>query len=364
MSSVFNRGIKLSLFGESHGKGIGVVLDGLPAGEPVDFDEINAFMARRAPKKDGTSTMRNEKDSAEILSGIYENKTTGTPLAAVIYNSDQHSGDYGNIAHIARPAHADYTGFLRYKGANDPRGGGHFSGRITAPLCFAGAVCEQILKRRGITVGAHIYSVKNVKDTPFDPVNVTANQLEFVKSRPFPTLSENAETEMRELINSARTAQDSVGGIVECAAVGFPAGIGSPMLDGLENVISGLVFAIPAVKGIEFGNGFLCAELFGSENNDEFAVQNGKIVTKTNNHGGILGGISSGMPIIFRVAFKPTPSISRPQNSVDFKTMTEQELIIKGRHDPCVVPRAVPCIEAALNIALLSAMLENSNLEG
>lgn len=358
MSSCFNGGINVSLFGESHGKGIGVVLDNLPAGVPIDLDKVGEFMARRAPKKDGTSTTRNEKDIPEILSGLYEGKTTGTPLAAVIFNMDQHSGDYGNISRIARPAHADYTGFLRYNGANDPRGGGHFSGRLTAPLCFAGAVCGQILKTRGITTGAHIRSIKDVCDEAFDPVNITAEQLELVKQRHFPTLSENAEKQMRELINSARMAQDSVGGIVECAAVGFPAGVGSPMLDGLENVISQLVFAIPAVKGIEFGNGFGCAELFGSENNDEFALNNGKIVTKTNAHGGILGGISSGMPIIFRAAFKPTPSISRPQKSVDFKAMTEEELVIKGRHDPCVVPRAVPCIEAALNIALLSALIK------
>lgn len=362
MSSLFNGGISVSIFGESHGKGIGVVMDNLPAGEPIDLDEIGVFMARRAPKKDGTSTMRSEKDIPDILSGFFEGKTTGTPLAAVIFNTDQHSKDYGNISHIARPAHADYTGFLRYNGANDPRGGGHFSGRITAPLVFAGAVCAQILKRRGITTGAHIRSIKGISDEAFDPMNVTAEQLEAVKSRSFPVISDEAEEKMRAEILSARNNLDSVGGVIECAAVGFPAGVGSPMLDGLENVISRLVFAIPAVKGIEFGNGFGCAELFGSENNDEFALKDGKVVTLTNNHGGILGGISSGMPIIFRAAFKPTPSISRPQNSVDFKKMIEQELVIKGRHDPCVVPRAVPCVEAALNIALVSALSAEGKL--
>ncbi len=362
MSSLFNGGISVSLFGESHGRGIGVVLDNLPAGEPLDLEEIGAFMARRAPKKDGTSTMRSEKDIPDILSGFYEGKTTGTPLAAVILNTDQHSKDYGNISHTARPAHADYTGYLRYNGANDPRGGGHFSGRITAPLVFAGAVCAQILKRRGITTGAHIRSIKDIRDEAFDPVNITAEQLEAVKSRGFPVTSDEAERRMREVILAARDSLDSVGGIIECAAVGFPAGVGSPMLDGLENVISRLVFAIPAVKGIEFGNGFGCADLSGSENNDEFALRDGKVVTLTNNHGGILGGISSGMPIIFRAAFKPTPSIARPQNSVDFKEMTEQQLIIKGRHDPCVVPRAVPCVEAALNIALVSALSSEGKL--
>ena len=362
MSSCYNGGVKFSIFGESHGKGIGVVLDNLPAGEEIDLDKIGEFMARRAPKKDGTSTLRNEKDIPEILSGMYNGKTTGTPLAAVIYNSDQHSGDYGNIAHTARPAHADYTGYLRYDGANDPRGGGHFSGRLTAPLCFAGAVCAQILEHRGITVGAHIKSIKNIKDESFDPVNITEMQLNAVKKRSFPVISDNAEDKMRDLINAARENLDSVGGVIECAAVGFPAGIGSPMLDGLENIISQLVFAIPAVKGIEFGNGFDCTELFGSENNDEFYIVDNKIVTRTNNHGGILGGISSGMPIIFRVAFKPTPSISRPQNTVDFKENRETELVIKGRHDPCVVPRAVPCVEAAMSVALLSAIIENPKI--
>lgn len=357
MSSLFNGGISVSIFGESHGKGIGVVMDNLPAGEDIDLEQIYAFMARRAPRKDGTSTTRSEKDIPEILSGLYNGKTTGTPLCAVIMNSDQHSADYGNISHIARPAHADYTGYLRYNGANDPRGGGHFSGRITAPLVFAGAVCAQILQHRGITTGAHIVSIKDVNDERFDPVSVTAQQLEAVKARSFPVLSDKAEEEMRSVINSAREAQDSVGGVVECAAVGVPAGIGSPMMEGLENVIAQLVFAVPAVKGIEFGNGFDCTQLFGSENNDPFAIKDGEIVTLTNNHGGILGGISSGMPIIFRAAFKPTPSIARPQSSVDFKTLTEEQLVIKGRHDPCVVHRAVPCIEAAMNIALVSAFM-------
>ncbi len=362
MSSLFKGGISVSIFGESHGKGIGVVLDDLPAGEEIDPDKIGIYMARRAAKSDGTSTMRLEKDIPDILSGIYEGKTTGTPLAAVIFNGDQHSKDYGNISHIARPAHADYTGFLRYNGANDPRGGGHFSGRLTAPLVFAGAVCAQILEHRGITTGAHILSIKDVKDDSFDPVNVTAEQLEAVKSRSFPVISDSAEGKMRDVILAARADLNSVGGIVECAAVGMPAGVGSPMVNGLENIISQLVFAIPAVKGVEFGNGFGCADLYGSENNDEFALKDGKVVTMTNNHGGILGGISSGMPIIFRTAFKPTPSISRPQKSVDFKDMTEQELVIKGRHDPCVVPRAVPCVEAALNIALVSALAAEGKL--
>lgn len=364
MSSCFKGGISVSLFGESHGNGIGVVIDDLPAGEKIDIDEVLAFMARRAPKKDGTSTMRSEKDTPEILSGIFNGTTTGTPLAAIIRNADQHSVDYGNISHIARPAHADYTGYVRYNGANDPRGGGHFSGRITAPLCFAGAVCAQILEHRGITTGAHILRIKDARDMPFDPVNITACTLNSIKSAPFPVMNQSAESEMRSVINSARESLDSVGGVIECAAVNVPAGIGSPMMDGLENVISRLVFAIPAVKGIEFGNGFCCADLFGSENNDPFILDGNEIRTETNNHGGILGGISSGMPLIFRAAFKPTPSIARAQQTIDFKERTSQELIIKGRHDPCVVVRAVPCVESALNIALVSALADVGRLGG
>lgn len=362
MSSLFNGGISVSLFGESHGKGIGVVIDNLPAGEKLDYDRIWEFMSRRAPKKDSTSTSRSEKDKPEIISGLFQDQTTGTPLCAIIRNKDAHSDDYGNISHIARPGHADWTGHLRYNGANDPRGGGHFSGRLTAPLVFAGAVCAQILERRGVTTGAHIASIKDINDTAFDPMYISAEQLEEVKARRFPVISQQAEVAMRDLINSAREDLNSVGGVVECAAVGFPAGIGSPMMDGLESTIARLVFAIPAVKGLEFGSGFNCANMFGSEHNDEYVVSDGHVTTLTNHHGGILGGISSGMPIIFRAAFKPTPSIARPQKSVDYKELTPGSIEIKGRHDPCVVPRAVPCVESALNIALLSALLENPRL--
>lgn len=357
MSSCFNGNIKISIFGESHGKGIGVVIDNLPGGEPLDTGKIMKFMARRAAKTDGTSTFRTEPDRPEIISGFYGGKTTGTPLCAMIYNMDTRSDDYKSVSHKARPSHADYTGFIRYNGANDLRGGGHFSGRLTAPLVFAGAVCGQILERRGIYTGAHIYSVHNLKDKPFDPVSITREELETAKSRHLPLLDESKNEEMIALINRARENLDSVGGVVECAAIGVPAGIGSPMMDGLENIITQLVFAIPAVRGIEFGLGFEAASLFGSEHNDEFYMDGEKILTKTNNHGGILGGISSGMPIMFRTAFKPTASISRPQNTVDYLTKTDEILEIKGRHDPCIVPRAVPCVEAALNIALLSAIL-------
>lgn len=355
MSSMFSgKGVSFSIFGESHGPGIGVTIDCLPSGEAIDFDKILAFMARRAPRGDGTSTPRAEKDIPEIVSGLYKGKTTGTPLCAVIRNTAHNSGDYADLP--LRPGHADYTGTVRYGGNNDPRGGGHFSGRLTAPLVFAGAVCAQILERRGVTTGAHIYSIGGVKDDCFDPVKITADALNAVKSRYLPLTDPSKDAEMRGEINSAKESGDSVGGIVECAAVGVPAGIGSPMLDGLENVVARLIFAVPAVKALEFGAGFAVAEMRGSQNNDEFYVHKGSILTKTNRHGGILGGISSGMPIILRVALKPTPSVSMPQNTVDYASKTAAVLEIKGRHDPCIVPRAVPAIEAAVNIALLSLM--------
>lgn len=358
MSSTIKLGnLSLSVFGESHGPAIGAVIDNLPAGIELNFDEILEFMARRAPKKDGTSTMRNEADTPEIISGFYNGKTTGEALCAIIKNNDQHSKDYSSISALARPGHADYTGYVKYKGANDLRGGGHFSGRLTAPLVFAGAVCGQILEKRGITTGAHIYSIGKEKDAAFDSVNLNAEQLNTVKRRYLPVIDSSADERMRDVINNAREDQNSVGGIIECGAVGLECGIGEPIFDGLENRISQLVFGIPAVKGIEFGAGFAAASLFGSENNDEFYMDGDTVKTRTNNAGGILGGISNGMPVIFRAAIKPTPSISRPQNTVDFIKKENAVIEIKGRHDPCIVPRAVPCVEAALNIALMSFLL-------
>ncbi|MDR0196621.1 MAG: chorismate synthase [Oscillospiraceae bacterium] len=357
MSSIFNGGgISFSVFGESHGSGIGIVVDGLPPGERIDLEKIGVFMARRAPGKDRTGTARKESDIPEILSGLYNGKTTGTPLCAAIRNTGQRSADYSGGVMTIRPGHADYTGYVRYGGNNDIRGGGHFSGRLTAPLVFAGGVCGQILERRKIVTGAHIYSIAGVRDEPFDPVNIDSDTLRAVRTRYLPLLRPEKDGEFREVIDAAREASDSVGGIIECAVIGVPAGIGSPMLDGLENIIARLVFAIPGVKGIEFGAGFDSAGMRGSENNDEFCVKDGVVLTKTNNHGGILGGISSGMPIVFRVAFKPTPSIALPQKTVDVSDKTETIVKIKGRHDPCIVPRAVPVVESAVNIAVMSLM--------
>lgn len=357
MSSLFNsENVSISIFGESHGTGIGVVLDNISGGEKIDFDKVLEFMARRAPKKDGTSTFRAEKDFPEIMSGIVDGITTGTPICAVIRNTDQHSADYKSVSHLARPGHADYTGYVRYNGANDLRGGGHFSGRITAPIVFAGAICGQILEHKGIYTGAHIASVMDIHDEKFNPVSITREQLDEVKKNYFPLIDMRKNDEIKNVILKAREEQNSVGGTIECAIIGVPCGIGSPMFDGIENRISQLVFGIPAIKGIEFGAGFDVANMYGSENNDEFCIDNGAIRTRTNNAGGILGGISTGMPIIFKVAVKPTPSISRPQNTVEYTEMKEEVLEIKGRHDPCIVPRAVPCVEAAANIAVMSLL--------
>lgn len=362
MSSLWTNRISISIFGESHGPAIGVVVDNLPPGEYIDVEELGRFMRRRAPKKDGTTTSRSEKDLPQIISGVHNERTTGTPLCAFIQNTDTHSGDYSNISRLARPGHADYTGTLRYKGFNDVRGGGHFSGRLTAPLCFAGAVCGQILERRGIYVGAHIASIHGIKDSSFDPVNVSRDDILKVRYKDFPVINDKKGKQMFDDIQKARMAMESLGGTIECAAVNVPAGIGSPIFDGLENSIAQLVFGIPAVKGLEFGAGFSTAKMVGSQNNDEFYVDDfGHVKTVTNNHGGILGGISSGMPITLNVAVKPTPSIAQPQATVDYSNLSNETLEIKGRHDPCIVPRAVPCVEAAVNIALLAHMLDYPN---
>jgi chorismate synthase len=349
--------VKISIFGESHGAGIGVVLDGLPAGEPVDRDAVLAEMARRAPGRDAASTARREADEPEILSGLLHDKTTGAPLCAVIRNTDTHSADYDNLLRVPRPGHADYTARIRYGGFNDLRGGGHFSGRLTAPLTFAGAVCRQILARRGVIVGAHLRAAGGVEDLPFDPVRLDAATLKRLHDSRFPLLDPAREEPMRAAIEAARRSTDSVGGIVECAALGMPAGVGDPIFGGVENRLSSLLFGIPAVKGIEFGEGFHAAALRGSENNDPFVLsEDGRVSTETNRHGGILGGITSGMPLVFRLAFKPTPSIALPQRSVDLVKMEETRLEIHGRHDPCVAVRAVPVVEAATALCLLDLL--------
>ena len=350
--------IKVTVFGQSHSAAIGAVIDGLPAGFKPDHEKIYAFMQRRAPGKDRFSTQRTEADFPEIVSGLVDGKTCGAPITAIIRNSDQKSKDYESLRFIPRPGHADYTAYVKYGGNNDIRGGGQFSGRMTAPLCFAGAICMQLLEEKGIFIGAHIAEIHGVCDEHFNPLDITKNQLDEIKSKDFCVISDAAGEKMKEEIDKARLAQDSVGGIIECAVIGMPVGIGGPLFGGIEGRLSSAVFGIPAVKGIEFGAGFLSSRMYGSENNDSFYFDGDTVKTATNNHGGILGGISSGMPIIYKTAIKPTPSISKEQKSVNLKTKSSETLVISGRHDPCIVQRAVPAVEAVTAITILDMLGE------
>ena len=360
MASMWSNNLKISIFGESHGSAIGVVIDNLPAGEKIDFCEILHQMKRRAPGNFGYSSQRKERDIPQILSGILDNITTGAPICAIFNNENYDSLPYLNMKDLIRPGHADYTAALRYSGFNDVRGGGHLSGRLTAPLVFAGAICRQILEKKGIHVGAHIKTIGSVHDEKFGN-NIDKNLLKKLsKSDSLALVDESLKEKFIDEINKYKNAEDSIGGTIECAVVGVPAGIGSPIFWGVENIISSLIFAIPAVTGIEFGNGFDCAKLPGSKNNDEFLVENNKIVAKTNNHGGILGGITSGMPVFFSVAIKPTPSIRKEQQTVNMKTLLPEKIKIWGQHDPCIVPRALPCVEAVAAIAILDCLLYSS----
>lgn len=357
MSSEYGKNLKISIFGESHGKAIGVNIDGLCAGEEINMNELNAFMARRAPGKNPLATKRCEKDEPIFLSGITNGMTNGFPVCAIIENSDMHSSDYSKLKDTPRPSHADYTAFVRYNGFADMRGSGHFSGRLTAPLCIAGGIAKQILARKGIYVGAHISSIGTAADEKF-PLCPTAELFEDIAKKDIGTISDLAGEEMKKLIEQAASDCDSIGGTVECAIIGLPCGIGSPMFDGIENRLASAIFGIPAVKGLEFGIGFASSKLKGSENNDEFIISDGKIATKTNNSGGIIGGISTGMPITLNVGFKPTPSISKQQQTVNLSTMEQTTLSIGGRHDPCVVIRALPVVEAVVATVILDLLLE------
>lgn len=356
MSSTYGNKIKISVFGESHGNGIGVVIDGLPAGVKIDMDSVLVQMSRRAPGKDRTATPRKESDLPKVLSGMLGDALTGAPLCAVIENTNTRSGDYGNLLSCPRPGHSDYTAFVKYNGANDIRGGGHFSGRITAPIVFAGSICRQILSQKGIKIAAHINSIGNVADEPFNPVSIDDALIDRLNESSFALIDNSVEEKMRSVVEDARMSLDSVGGTIECAVTGIEAGLGEPMFDGVEGVIAKAVFGVPAIKGIEFGKGFELSKLRGSQSNDPFRYKDGKIVTETNNCGGILGGITNGMPIIFRAAVKPTPSIAQKQKSVDLQKKENTELEVHGRHDPCIVPRAVPVIEAVTAIAIANLM--------
>jgi chorismate synthase len=330
MSSSFGQNYRISIFGESHAAAIGVTVEGLPAGSEIDVERLQSFLDRRAPGRDTLSTRRREADAPEFLCGVKNGKATGAPVSAIIRNSDIRSRDYGNLAAVPRPGHADWPADVKYGGNQDRAGGGHFSGRLTAPLCIAGGLAIQQLEKAGVSVSARAVRIGG----------------------------ETAPEKMEAAIAAAREAGDSVGGIVEAEVRGLPAGVGDPMFGGLENRIAQIVFGIPAVKGIEFGEGFAVADLKGSENNDPYGIEDGKVVPLSNHAGGILGGISTGAPIVFRVAFKPTPSIAKEQDSVDVRKMEPVKLVVKGRHDPCVVLRAVPCVEAAAAIAVYDAMLE------
>ncbi len=354
MSSVFGRKLKISIFGQSHGEAIGVVIDGFPAGFKIDREALATFMARRAPGNASFATTRKETDKAEFISGLVDDVTCGAPICAVIRNTNTRSVDYKELVDQPRPSHADYPADIRYGGAQDVRGGGHFSGRLTAALCVAGGLCLQYLQSRGIAVGAHIAAIGGERDIPFDPVCVTAADF---PAGAWAVRDAAAGERMLRVIEEARADGDSVGGIVECAVTGLPSGIGDPLFDGLENRLSQAVFAIPAVRGIEFGNGFEAAALRGSQNNDRYYENDGAVKTYTNNHGGVLGGISTGMPLVFRAAIKPTPSIAREQQTLNRRTGQVEPLVIKGRHDPCIVPRAVPCVEAACAVVLCDYLL-------
>ena len=353
MGSVYGKNIRVSIFGQSHSDSIGVTIDGFPAGFEIDMAKLAAFMERRAPGRNAHSTKRREPDKVKFLSGLVDNVTCGAPICAVIENTDIRSSDYDKIKDVPRPAHADYTGHVKHGGYGDVRGGGHFSGRLTAPLCIAGAICIQWLESRGVKIAAHIYSIADIDDVPFN-LGAGSDDIDFTQiSSDFPVIDVSAGEKMKVAIEAARADGDSVGGVIECAVVGLPAGIGNPIFGSAESEISSIIFSVPAVRGIEFGMGFAASKLKGSSHNDDFAIQNGKIITETNNHGGILGGITSGMPIVFRAAIKPTPSISKPQQSISLSRMQPATLEITGRHDPCIVPRAVPVIEAATAVAIV-----------
>lgn len=347
--SQYGEHLHLTIFGQSHAPAIGMTLEGLPAGEAIDMEALQGFLNRRAPGQNEWSTPRKEADVPEFLSGLVGNVTCGAPLTAIIRNTNTRSGDYAGLSVVPRPGHADFTAAVKYGGHADFAGGGAFSGRLTAPLCIAGGICLQLLRRRGITVISRIAAIGGVTDT--------APLIASTAGKPFPVVEDAAGEAIRAAIAAAKAEGDSVGGIIECAVLGLPVGLGGPLFDGMEGKIASIIFGIPAVKGIEFGAGFAAAALRGSENNDAFTVENGTVKTVTNHCGGILGGITNGMPLTFRTAFKPTPSIAKEQQSVNLTSLTPETLRVQGRHDPCIVPRAVPCVEAAAAVAVYDALL-------
>ena len=366
MGSSIGTTLKVTVFGQSHSAAIGCVIEGIPAGFELDEEQLSRFLARRAPGQGPWSTTRKEPDRPRIVSGLNQaGKTCGAPLAALIENTNTRSQDYANLARIPRPGHADWPAQIKWEGNQDVAGGGHFSGRLTAPLCIAGGIALQILATKGIHIAAHILQIEHVRDVPFAAVekeDLAAKTLqlqidELANNKAFPTIDDAAGIAMRDAIEAARTDRDSVGGIIECVATGVPAGIGGPMFDGIESVIARLVFGVPAVKGLEFGCGFAAAGMRGSQHNDPYRMKDGKICPQSNHAGGNLGGITTAAPILFRMAVKPTSSIGKEQCSVDMIDKVDTKLVVKGRHDPCVVPRAVPVAESVMALAVLDAWL-------
>lgn len=357
MRNTFGNHITVTLFGESHGKAIGAVIDGLPSGVHIDYELMADMMDKR--KAFGTiSTGRREDDIPEFVSGIKNGYTEGTPVAFFIRNKEQHSHDYDALKDIARPSHADYTGHIHYRGYEDASGGGHFSGRLTAPLVAAGAICMHMLETKGIHIGTHIARLKDIEDRPFDEQNLNAD-IETVNHKRFAVLDDKKGEAMIALIQSARSQQDSVGGILDTAVTGLEPGIGEPEFDSLESVLSHAMFSIPAVKGIAFGLGFGFADLFGSEANDPFRIDDqNHIVTETNHNGGINGGISNGMPIRFHTVIKPTPSISQKQKTVNYVKKEETDIEIAGRHDPAIIHRARVVVDSMSAIVLTDFLME------
>lgn len=356
MSSFFGQQLRLALFGQSHGEAIGITMDGFPAGMTIDMERVAAEMQRRAPGRSSLTTPRKEADVPEILSGVMDGRTTGQPICAVIRNTNTRSADYGEGVDLLRPGHADYTGHVRYFGFEDWRGGGHFSGRLTAPIVFAGALCSQWLEQQGISIVSHIQQLGRVKDASLmDCENVDAAEL---KKMHLPVLRKGVDAEMEQEAMAALQAQDSIGGVIECRIDGLPAGLGAPFFDSVESVLSHLLFSVPAVKGVEFGEGFGFAALRGSQANDPFCMEDGKVVTATNHSGGVQGGITNGMPVIFRCAVRATPSIAKTQQTVSLRAGENAEINIHGRHDPCILPRAVPVIEAMAAIGVMELWKE------
>lgn len=358
MNTLGNK-LRVTVFGQSHAPAIGCVIDGLPAGFAPDMERVAAFMARRAPGQNAWSTPRKESDTPEILSGLVDGRTCGAPVAMVIRNSNQHSKDYSGLRRTPRPSHADYTASIKYGEFYDIRGGGQFSGRLTAPLCFAGALALQLLEQRDIIIAAQIAEIAGAADDTPDLALISREELAALSAKSFPVFRDESGADMRRVIEEARMDCDSVGGIIRCFAVGLPAGVGEPMFGGVENRLAAALFGIPAVRGVSFGTGFAAAGMRGSEHNDPFVMEHGRVMTRTNHAGGVLGGITTGMPLVVNIAIKPTASIAREQDTVDLENKTNTSLVIHGRHDPCIVPRAVPVAEAVTALTILDMIMED-----